>query len=229
MYSVEFKEKNCLEYRILAVRRPSIPAPKKRYSEITIPGRDGVLIEYDDCYDPITIPVEFNFMNRPEEWGTVFRVAKRWLDGEGKLKFSDDQEFYYNCINCSIEDTERTTRKLGKFTANFLCDPYMYLRSGDEPIENPSKIMNYYEKSHPDYILTGSGGCTLTVNGKEMQATVNGTLTINTDRMIAYNQDGNLQNSMITGDYEDLYLIPGDNTISIEGADLKVIPHWRCR
>lgn len=228
MYSIEFNEKNCLEHRILVVRRPSVPAPEKRYEPITVPGRDGALIETDGCYDPITIPVEFNFMEKPDLWAYTFRAAKQWLTGSGKLVLSDDPDFYYNCINCIITDSERASRKLGKFTAEFLCDPYMYLAIGDEPIDSPETLENYYGVSHPDYILTGSGGCTVTVNGKELQAVVNGTLTINTDLMIAYNQDGVSQNNLITGDYEDLYLLPGVNTISVTGAGLKVVPHWRC-
>lgn len=225
MYSIEFKEKNCLEYRILVVRRPSVPAPEKRYESITVPGRDGALIEMDECYEPITIPIEFNFMTEPDLWAYVFRKAKQWLTGSGKLVLSDDPDFYYKCINCTITDSERASRKLGRFTAEFFCDPYMYFARGDEPIDSPETLENYYAASHPDYILTGSGGCTITVNGKELQAVVNGTLTINTDLMIAYNQDGVSQNNLITGDYEDLYLLPGNNTIAITGAKLKVVPH----
>ena len=69
--------------------------------------------------------------------------------------------------------------------------------------------------------------CTLTVNGNEMTANVGQNLTIDTDLMIAYRQDGTLQNTAVTGDYEDLYLVPGDNVISItSGFDLKIIPNW---
>lgn len=228
MYSVEFNGENCLEHKILVVRRPSVPAPEKRYESITVPGRDGALIETDGCYDPITIPVEFNFMTTPDLWAHVFREAKRWLTGSGKLILSDDTDFYYKCIECTITDAERTSRKLGRFTAEFLCDPYMYLASGDKPIDSPETLENQYAVSHPDYILTGSGSCTVTVNGKELQAVVNGTLTINTDLMIAYNQDGVSQNNLLTGDYGDLYLLPGSNTISVTGAGLRVVPHWRC-
>ena len=77
--------------------------------------------------------------------------------------------------------------------------------------------------------ITGTGACTLTVNGKTMQATVNQDLTINTDRMISYNSQGASQNTLVTGDYEDLYLQPGDNTISITNRfTLQIIPEWRC-
>lgn len=230
MYSLSFKGINCLKYKIYVVSRPNVPVPKKRYTTIEIAGRDGYLIETDDCYDPITIPVQFNFMSKNEnEWGEHFRKAKAWLEDGGTLMFSDDQGYYYKCEECSIDSTEREARQIGRFTANFLCDPYMYLCSGDEVIDNPNKLTNYYKTSHPIYIVNGSGGCTLTVNGKEVHVTVNGELRIDTDLMIIYNQEMVSQNTLMTGDYENLYLKNGDNTISISGADLKVIPRWRCK
>ena len=61
-----------------------------------------------------------------------------------------------------------------------------------------------------------------------MQATVNGNITIDTDRMISYNDQMVGQNTAVTGDYEDLYLQEGDNTISVStGFTLSIIPNWR--
>ena len=46
--------------------------------------------------------------------------------------------------------------------------------------------------------------------------------------MIAYQMDGTMENTSVTGDYEDLYLKPGYNEIEItEGFEAKVIPNWR--
>ena len=46
--------------------------------------------------------------------------------------------------------------------------------------------------------------------------------------MIAYRTDGTMQNTSLTGDYEDLYLIEGENKVSItSGFVLKIIPNWR--
>ena len=72
--------------------------------------------------------------------------------------------------------------------------------------------------------------CTLEVNGNRMTANVGQNLTIDTDRMVAYRQDGTLQNTAVTGKYEDLYLTEGEIDIGIStGFDLKIIPNWRCR
>lgn len=228
MYSVSFRGTNCLEYELLPVRRPDIPAPELRITETEIPGRDGVLTESDGDYAPITISIEFNFMRSPDAWASTFRAAKKWLQGSGKLELSDDQDYFYRVYYCKIDDCERTSRKIGKFTVEFHCQPYMYQKDGEMEVENPTSLYNFGAVSRPIYKITGEGMCTLTVNEKSMTANIGQNITIDTDAMLAYRKDGTLQNTSVTGDYEDLYLQPGDNDISItEGFTLSVIPNWR--
>lgn len=81
---------------------------------------------------------------------------------------------------------------------------------------------------YPVYKITGEGNCTLTINGHPVTANVAQNLTIDTDKMVAYREDGTLQNTSVTGDYEDMYLWPGQNAITLtEGFTLTVIPNWR--
>ena len=61
-----------------------------------------------------------------------------------------------------------------------------------------------------------------------MTANVAENLTIDTDRMIAYRSDGTLSNTKVSGNYEDLYLKPGENKIEFTGGTLAVVPNWRC-
>lgn len=37
-----------------------------------------------------------------------------------------------------------------------------------------------------------------------------------------------LNNTKVSGNYEDMYLQPGNNKIEFYGGNLKVIPNWRC-
>lgn len=89
-------------------------------------------------------------------------------------------------------------------------------------------LWNQYLTCHPTYKITAEGMCTLTVNGNTMTANVGQNLTIDTDRMIAYRSDGTLNNTQVKGNYEDMYLLNGENEISFSGGELKVIPNWRC-
>ena len=68
------------------------------------------------------------------------------------------------------------------------------------------------------------------MNGKEVSANVGQNLLINADLMQAYREDGVLNNTAITGDYEDLYLQEGLNKISVSsGFTAEVIPKWGVR
>ena len=228
MYNISYKGTNCSGFGIIPERRPSVPAPEIRVTETEIPGRDGVLVETDGCFGTITIPVEFNYLVPPEKWMDAYRKAKRWLTGTGWLVLGDDQEYMYKVLYVKITDTERTSRRIGKLTAEFTCDPYSYLVSGQQSYSVDDVLYNPYMISHPIYRISGTGACTLTVNGNTMQATVNGNITIDTDRMISYNDQMVGQNTAVKGDYEDLYLQEGDNTISVStGFSLSIIPNWR--
>lgn len=229
MFTISFKGKSCLEYKVFPSRRPDIPIPKKRINEIEIAGRDGILTETVGDYEQIIIPVEFNFREAAEIWNTTYRNIKKWLSGNGILEFSDDRNFCYKVLYITFKNEKRKMRKIGAFTAEFICDPYSYFKTGQETMESESARVNPGDVCHPIYKITGEGMCTLTVNGKSMTANVGQNLTIDTELMLAYRKDGTLNNAAVTGNYEDLYLNPGENAISISpGFDLKIIPNWRC-
>ena len=227
MYSIQRNGRNNMEFGIVVTERPSIPAAVFRTNEIETAER--TLIEKLDGVEPITITVSFGFCTDPDQWNNVFRNARMWLmdETDTKLVFSDDIDWFYNVLKTEIAESKRTIRKFGKFDVDFLCDGYVYRADGENKYKIENLPQNKWLESHPEYILTGSGSATLTVNGNQMQATVNGTLTINTDLMIAYNQEGVLQNTLLSGNYEDLYLRRGENEISVSGAELEIIPHWR--
>ncbi len=228
MFSVSYNNESCLGYGIIPVRRPSIPAPEERIEEIEIPGRNGVLVVSENLYNAISIRVEFNFMSKSNEWAETYRKAKRWLSGSGELWFSDDHEVYYKVLYCKVTGTERTSRRIGNFTAEFVCDPYTYYKSGKNEIELESVIYNPGVTCEPAYRITGEGLCTLTINGYEFTANVGQEIIIDTNRMISYKNDGQMLNTDVTGDYAKLWLNPGDNSLSVTDGFLAYItPEWR--
>ena len=228
MFSVSYNNESCLGYGIIPVRRPSIQAPEEKIEEIEIPGRNGVLTVSENLYNTISIQVEFNFMSKPNQWGETYRKAKRWLSGSGELWFSDDHEVYYKVLHCKVTGTERTSRRIGNFTAEFVCDPYTYYKSGKNEIELESVIYNPGVTCEPTYRITGEGLCTLTVNGYGFMANVGQETIIDSNRMISYKSDGQMLNTDVTGDYAKLWLNPGDNSLSVTDGFLAYItPEWR--
>lgn len=228
MFWTEYNNKRDVSLGILTARRPSIPPPQERVEEIEIPGRSGALTISEGLYNAISIPVEFNFLTAPDKWNEVFRSAKKWLSKPGKLRFSDDASVFYKCKYCVITDTERTTRRLGNFTAEFHCDPFTYLAEGEKEIQMEGILYNPGFTACPVYRITGEGNCTLTVNGYEFTANVGQEIIIDTDRQISYKNDGSSANVDVSGDYPNLWLTEGDNSLSVsDGFEVNITPRWR--
>ena len=231
MYGIQYNGIKDTDIGVFVVSRPSIPAPEPKVTMWNIAGRDGSLYSSDDFYDDIQIFVELNFMTPINEWAACARQIKQWLldrKKDRRLYLSDDMSFFYKVKNVSVGEITRSSKRIGNLTPMFTCDPYMYLSTGENDYSIDKVKQNPYMTSHPVYRITGEGMCTLTVNGNEMTANVGQNLTIDTDLMMAYRQDGTVQNTAVTGDYEDLYLLSGDNDIAItSGFDISISPKWR--
>ena len=108
-------------------------------------------------------------------------------------------------------------------------DGLKYLINGMNEYDISEINKNPYLMSKPIYKIKGEGICTISVNGKTVKANVGQNLTIDTELMIAYREDGTMNNTAITGDYESLYLPEGDLSVTAtSGFDVKIIPNWRC-
>lgn len=228
MYDLEFNGTTASSLGVKVSYRPDMPTPEKTIEEIVIPGRDGALIEWDGTYADIEIEVDMNFIVPPDSWGYMFRQVKRWLSKTGNLRFSDDPDYFYKVKNIAINTTERTVREAGEFTTVFRCDPYIYANAGTNEINLSEATYNPGAIAKPVYKITGEGLCRLTVNGKTFSINVGQNATIDTDLMLAYRQDGETMNADVTGDYADLWLQEGENTLSVSANfTVTVIPNWR--
>lgn len=213
---------------IMVRERPGIPGPELKCDQYEIPNKDGVLFVYDDVVEDITINVTFSIAEK-EEYQEKLRLVRKWLLSreDNILKLSDDPHYFYKVKTTKIKSATRSGRKIGAIEVGFVCEGYQYSDEGQQEI-TASNLYNDGYITHPIYKVEGEGECTLTVNGKAVKANVGQNLTIDTDRMIAYRTDGTMQNTSLTGDYEDLYLIEGENKVSItSGFVLKIIPNWR--
>lgn len=216
--------------RIYAKELLSIPAAQTRWEKINIPGKDGSLFKTDGCHEPTEIKVPLNYIGRMEVWGEYWRAAKKWLSARNtKLRLSDDNEFFYRISHVVLDQMERKSARTGNFVATFVTvDGMQYLVDGIQEHDLRDVLWNPYELCHPVYKIMGDGVCTLTVNENKITANVGQNLIIDTERMISYREDGILQNTAITGDYEGLFIKPGKNSIDFSGGELKIIPNWRC-
>lgn len=218
--------------KVFARERPSIPAARKRGEEIVIPGMDGVLYKTDKSYEPTEIKVPMNYIGEEEKWAERWRAVQKWLSVKNSiLRFSDDDGYFFRISKAKLSEAERPSARVGRFEVTFITkDGLYYLNSGLRAHKAEEIRWNPYEVSKPVYRIKGEGSCSLRVNGNEMTATVEQNLTIDTERQLAYEKGGGMRNTSVTGDYENLWLIEGENSVEIsEGFQLEVIPNWRCR
>lgn len=230
MYNIIFNDISSDDMKVIVKERPDIPAPIRRYERTEVPGRDGSIIESDESYEDISIPIAFNYLAKEEEWAETFRRVKNWLysKGNGWLIFQDDPDYFYKVKNVEIGTNERTSLRVGNFSVTFLCDPFQYAVSGVRFFDLKEEIYNHYDTSHPVYKIVGNGLCSIGMNGKTVKVNVSEHIILDTDRMLAY-KDAALKNPSVTGKYSDLFLIHGKNEIAItKGFEVAIQPNWRC-
>lgn len=222
-YKIEYNGKSNDDFGVFLYDFPVLTLGEKNYDTYAVSGRRGELVGETNYISNASLSITFSVIS--DRFCANVREIMNWLTGAGKLKTSDDPDCYYSVLKVNYGDIDREIRKYGRFTVNFVIDPYLYRDDGD--YEYADITYNLYAECKPIYKITGEGMCTLTVNGKTMTANVGQNLTIDTDRMIAYRQDGTLQNTAVTGDYEKLWLPRGSCVISITtGFLLKIIPKW---
>lgn len=231
-YSVTYNAMHDYEAGCHPTTRVAIPAPTPRAEQVLIPKHDGNQYIYDGTND-ISIKIEFGFhSDTPETYNDVFTAIKAWIysNGAGELWFSDIANVYRKVKFVYIESHERLSKRIGKLSVVFVCDPFQYIRDeGYQELQESGSIYNQYNATaHPNFRITGNGDCTITINGKSFTITVNGLAAINTDLMYCMNENNVNVNTIATGDYDDLWLKYGANPYSITSGFTVLIDYcWR--
>ena len=229
MYNFIYNNKSSADFPAFVVNRPNIPTASENIKTYKVPGRNGALTVKEGTYPDITISIDLTYVADADKFAKVFRELKAWLLGtvDNKLIFSDDADFFYSVKYVTISENKRTKRYIGKFTVKFTCEPHQYALSGNEFIDIAEATTNPYDLCHPIYKIVGEGVCALTVNGNVFTVNVGQNALIDTDKMVTAREDGTLQNTISTGEYEGLYLMPGNNTITAtDGFTVTVKPRW---
>lgn len=208
---------------VLLYDYPAITFGKRNYEIYQVPGRNGEPVSADDYLSNASISCTFSVFH--ESFMPKIRDIRMWLRRSGELTLSDSPDVFYEVLKVECGDIERELRTFGRFTVNFLVHPYEFRKDGKVP--RNALDYNPYDRCMPLYRITGEGTCALKVNGKMMTANVGQNLSIDSRRMIAYREDGEMMNTKVSGDYEGLWLPSGDCDISVTaGFGLSITPRW---
>ena len=201
---------------------PSISKPSIRTTIEEIDGMDGDIVTklgyaaYDKTFD-IGLYGAYDI-----------NQIIAYFNSEGTVIFSNEPDKYYKYQILEQIDFEKLIR-YKTATVTMHVQPFKYSAvEGTRTfnITNQEQITiinngNYVSK--PVITITGSGTINLSVNGYEVLVLELGedttSITIDTANMEAYNQNtSQLMNRSVTGDYDNLYLNAGNNTISWTGT-----------
>lgn len=221
-YIMRFNEHTSADFNVILYDYEKYSGGESHRESTAVAGRLGEIVSEPSYKSNLIVEVTFSIFKK---FKPKIDKIKEWLSGKGRLSFSDEPEYFYKVLAIDYGSIEREMRRFGKLTVKFTCVPFKFRNDGQMPYSDIRQ--NPYSESRPIYVITGEGMCTLTVNGKTMTANIGQNITINTELMCAYREDGEIQNTAVTGDYENLYLVPGDNEISVtDGFNLEIIPNW---
>lgn len=231
--TITFKGTASNTYPLTITTPPQVTHPEIKGETYTIPGRDGELISNETYKGNAEIRVSFAMLatdtvNTATSYAQKLRSVREWLSGTGKLIIGDSTDSYYEVLKTTIVTDNRIILRYGIIEVAFTVYPYEFLNTGDTAITS-FPISNNAGASKPLYKITGTGTGTLTVNGKTMGYTVDDNLYIDTRRLIAYKVDNGAKvnrSDKISGNYDDLVLKPGSNSISATVGTLEVTPRW---
>ena len=202
---------------------PPITKPMQRVMAEEIDGRDGDIVTplgfsaYDKeivigLYDEYDIDEVIDFFNQ-----------------SGKITFSNEPDKYYNFAQYNGIDFEKLVR-FKTATVGFHCQPFKYaLNEGEQTFDFSSSATsgelsirnNGNYPSRPQIKLTGSGTVNLSINGAQVMVINmigNPVIILDATEMNAYSPDNMLLNRQVTGNYDNLVLKSGKNTISYTGS-----------
>ena len=228
-----FKGIKSYDMDIVVTRMPTITKPPKRVSDITIPGRDGVLHFDDDSYENYTKDIEFAIVNRGRR--VSYETINRWLDGYGELMFSHEKGRVYRGIIKNKIDITNVVKQFSKFLVQWDVYP---LKFSATP-ENDRLILytNDYKftgngavEALPIIRIYGSGDVGLIINGVVHGLTnVEDHVIINSEISEVYKGSDNRNNHYNADDFPRLRPSGNENTVSWTGDVNKVIidPNWR--
>ena len=205
---------------IMVNELPPITKPSIRTQVEEIDGRDGDIITklgYASYDKTITIGL----------FGGGYDVNEiiSFFNSEGTITFSNEEDKFYYFTMVSQLDIESLLR-FKTASVTFHCQPFKYSTIRFEenfPVLSKSFTVfnqgNIYSK--PIYEITGTGTINLSIDGTQRVVIVLGdsskTITIDTEKLDAYDSNNLLVNRSITGDYTNLFLNVGYSTITWSG------------
>lgn len=204
-----------------------ISKPAIRVQQETIDGRDG----------DIVTPLGYSAYDKVIKIGLTYEYdideIIEFFNTSGKVVFSNEPDKYYFYAIYNQIDFERLIRfKTAEVT--FHVQPFKFSDTENAQtftLSGASEVSirnngNYF--SRPTLAITGSGDVNLYINGIQLLTidfgTTSRTIIIDSEAMNAYNSDKTqFLNRLVSGDYDNIRLKVGNNSITFTGSVSKIV------
>lgn len=226
------------EFYLTVEKLPIISAPAKKYSTISVQGRNGDLHIEENAFQNYTQPYECYFHAQDQKAPEIAHAIKGWLlgsRGPQKLRDTYDPSYFRNATFLGPIDIERLLNEYGRCVISFDCEPQAFLVSGQErkaftvagSLHNPTAF-----SAQPLITVYGSGAGSVTVGNATVQIKqMVDMLILDCDTQNAYRQLGegvpeNKNNTIYAPAFPEL--TPGVNPVSWSGAveRVEIVPRW---
>ncbi|MCY6354511.1 distal tail protein Dit [Clostridium sp. ZS2-4] len=233
MLSFTFGNKNSYtDFGILIAKRPNIPLPKRRVSNVIIPGRSSSLKFDEGTYEDITVTLECSIIDKKDIIEKIDKI-KEWLvtTGESDLIFSFQPDKKYIAQVVNMIDFKQVIKYTSSFPIIFNCKPFKYAVQ-DKIItitQNNSTIYNEGAfQSQPIIKIHGSGDIKFKINDAEVSVKkVDGYVTVDSVLKDCYKEDV-LKNGDMMGEFPIFKV--GENAIgfseNVSKVEVRVNASW---
>lgn len=235
-----FNGQSSLELGIRIRTKSIFSMPKYDMSFVSIPGRNGDLINSNKRIGNVSISYTcFVPAISIEELATKIRNIKKWLyvDVDSYHEFQDSYEpdFVRYAVFANKLDITEQVNKIGVFTLTFSCKPFKYLEESlslKEINRSGTTLFNPYPfASKPYFRIEGNGSINLIITNSKGTNTwyfsnIEGYIEIDSELMSCF-KDTVLENKKMYGD--DFPLLEcGENHIEVTGnaTKLSIIERW---
>lgn len=227
-YVFTFGEVNLADYQCTYDGSELWRIPEKLVDTYSIPARNGDVIISQKKYSNITRP--FSCYIR-KDWVKNYNSlvnALSSIEGYARLETTEEEDvFVMASFHSGIEPSMWQFNERGTFTLNFDCKPQKWLKSGENAIfiDSSKVLMNPTSQSaFPLIKVTGTG--TITVNSSVLTLSQNTSTTIIDCETQDCYEDSINRNGDLTINGGFPVLVKGENTVSVDGCTIELIPRW---
>ena len=220
-FIINGKSSNSIRGLIVSELAPIKKAQVRTLIE-TVDGRDGDIVTplgYAAYDKPVKIGLSVNY--------DIDEIID-YLNSEGTIIFSNEPDKYYRFSVYNEIDFERLIR-FKTASVVFHVQPYKFStlekELSFEISESPESISIYNAGnvySRPIFYISAEGIVSVSLNGSEILEIDFGedeqTIKIDSEAMNAYYSDNALANRIVTGNYDNIKLNKGWNTITLSGS-----------